>query len=187
MQQDYPPSVAEKLPETCPQLAEKLPEHLYEPVLTPFMHTSLESRASLAFPVLHFRTTGEGFGAPSAATADFARVLDFIISHLKKPEPEPFLVLYDFRVSRWPPVALCTQGVRAADAHAKAWDGAVQGIAAIIESSVARAFLGMIVKLLKPPQPIAVCKTPEEASKFLASIRQARVYEAQSGRTSSSS
>jgi len=156
------------------------PVYLYPPVITPFMHVTLESRPTHAFPVLRMRTTGEGYGSPEQAAADFSRCIQFCIGLLERRER--FLVLYDFRVSRWPPVALCTQGVREADAHAKAWDTCAQGIACVIDSMIARSFLQMLLKVLQPPQPVTFCSSPDEGLAFLGNIREAQVFEALSKR-----
>ena len=138
----------------------------------PFVDVTFDIVEGLAFPVLQLRGLAGGYDRH--AGAQFGQAIEFIVTQLH--DQRPFLVLYDFRTYRLPPPALTTQGVRAANAHAEAWDTQVQAIAVMLDSSIARGFLSMVVSITKSPQPVAFCATPSEAFTFLSTIRSKRSF-----------
>ena len=179
-----PPVAVDALP-LQPSASTGAAEELLPPVCTPFLNISLEARPALAYPLLRLQMTGEPFGLPAAAEADLDSLLDFAFVKTLSRE-EPILVMYDFRVGQLPPWAMAKQAIKAADLHAKEWDAQVQGIACVITSSVmVSGFMSMLTKILRPPQPVQFCNTPEEGLAFLHSIREAQAFKSVSGRTTS--
>ena len=141
------------LPQSQPELPE-LPEpasaddaddfiDVVPPLNLPFLEATVESRPALPFPLLRVRTTGEGYGPPDVAMANGNQLIQFVLDFLATAQP--FVVMYDFRTSRWPPMALCQLGIREADKAQKPWDAAVQGIVIIFDSTIVRAFLSFMI------------------------------------------
>ena len=133
--------------------------------------------AELAFDLL--RITAHP--SESGQDEDLPLTLAFCSAALERGQP--LLVLFDLRDGRTPPFWSC-QGlintvVEWASAHARQWDGQVQGLAIIVPGQIVRAFLNMITGpgLLNPPQPVRYCETVEEALAFFRPIREARSYE----------
>ena len=158
---------------------------LVPPLHLPFLDVTVETRTALPFPLLTVQTNGEGYGPPDVAMADGKRMINYVLAFVTMAQP--FVVMYDFRSSRWPPMALCQLGFREADKAQKPWDASVQGIVIVFDSSIVRYFLSFMIGVLKPPQPIAFCSTPEDALVFLGGIEpKARVFACQSGRSADS-
>lgn len=92
----------------------------------------------------------------------------------------PFVTLYDFSQARLPPLflgqRLLTLCVSWANENARTWDACNQGVAIVLSSPMLRSFLEGACRLVRPPQPIAVCSTRKEALQFLGSLTVTRSY-----------
>ena len=104
-----------------------------------------------------------GSGAPirdadaAAALARMRAILDV---------GAPLTLLWDLTKFSLPSRKQAKLGVEWAGANAQDLDRGLQGIAIVVGSPVIRSVAAFFVRVLKPPQPMCVCASVEEATAF---------------------
>ena len=78
----------------------------------------------------------------------------------------PLTLLWDLTKFSLPSRKQAKLGVEWAGANAQDLDRGLQGIAIVVGSPVIRSVAAFFVRVLKPPQPMCVCASVEEATAF---------------------
>jgi len=81
---------------------------------------------------------------------------------------EPFTVTYDLRSVCIPNMRQLKMGMRWCVEHKDALDEGMQGVSIILSSWLIAKACNLVLSVLKPPQPIKICKDEFEAVTFLA-------------------
>lgn len=141
---------------------------------SPICTATLEQRPRLAFALLRLTArAGE-----LRSEADLSVILDACGAAIARRAP--LLVLLDLRDARPPPLAHLRPLLHAIfawlDAHARAWDERVQGLAMVLSGAIVRGVVAAAARLLQPPQPLLCCASVDEALDFLSTMRRARSY-----------
>ncbi|KAL1507844.1 hypothetical protein AB1Y20_007452 [Prymnesium parvum] len=142
------------------------------------VHAGLELRADLCLPryslIAHNHVVSE---------EDLREVLANFRQTLLGEEL--FTVYWDLREVKLPSRKTIRVGVEwmGEPEHAKALDTKVKGVAVVVKGSVVRTVASWVLSVCKPPCPVCICRTPDDALSFARSIGPAAATtEAEFGR-----
>ena len=116
-------------------------------------------------------------GGSGLNDADLVRVLDLMARVVKRKKP--FTVCWDFRTVALPQVS--KQQFRMirdwVGEYLLPWDTYAQAHSLLVSNVVVRAFLSLVVRVFKPPQPVRITKDDAIALEFAQSCcKEARSY-----------